>query len=76
MKVGLYQWSVLSPLLFAVVMDAVSSEARSGLPSELLYADDLVHVLMTPTMEQLCRPVAEWRVGLLDNGLKVICRKV
>ena len=36
----------MSPLLFAVVMDVVSSEARSGLPSELLYAVDLV--LMTP----------------------------
>ena len=34
--------SVLNPLLFAAVMDVVSSEARSGLPSELLYADDLV----------------------------------
>ena len=29
-KVGLYQGSVLSPLLFAAVMDVVSSEARSG----------------------------------------------
>ena len=30
--------SVLSPLLFAVV----TSGARSGLPSEFLYADDLL----------------------------------
>ena len=50
-------------------MDVVSSEARSGLPSELLYVDDLV--LMTPTMEQLGRRVAEWRASLLDKGLKV-----
>ena len=28
-KVGLHQGSVLSPLLFAAVMDVVSSEARS-----------------------------------------------
>ena len=49
-KVGLHQGSVLSsPLLFTVVIDVVSSEARSGLSSELLYADDLV--LMAPTME-------------------------
>ena len=47
-KVGLHQGSVLSQLLFAAVMD-VSSEARSNMPSELLYADDLV--LMAPTME-------------------------
>ena len=69
MKVGLHQWSVLSPLLFAAVMDVVSSEARSGLPSELLYADDLV--LMAPTMEQLVRRVAGWRASLLYKGLKV-----
>ena len=50
-------------------MDVVSSEARSGLPSELLYADDLV--LMASTMEQLGRRVAEWRAILLDRGLKV-----
>ena len=68
-KVGLHQGSVLSPLLFAAVMDVVSSEARSGLPSELLYADDLV--IMAPTMEQLGRRVTEWRDSLLGKGLKV-----
>ena len=36
-KVGLHQGSVLCPLLFAAVMDVVSSEARSCLPFELLY---------------------------------------
>ena len=55
-KVGLHQGSVLSPLLFAAVMNVVSSDVRNGLPSELLYADDLV--LMAPTMEQLGRCVA------------------
>ena len=68
-KVGLHQGSVLSPLLFAAVMDVVSSEARSGLPSELLYADDLV--IMTPTIEQLGKRVAEWRASILNKGLKV-----
>ena len=46
-------------------MDVVSSEARNGLPFELLYADDLV--LMAPTMEQLGRRVAEWRASLLTK---------
>ena len=63
------QGSVLSPLLFAAAMDVVSSEARSGLPSKLMYADDLV--LMAPTMEQLGRRVAEWRARPLDKRLKV-----
>ena len=68
-KVGLHQGSVLSPLLFSAVMDVVSSEAKSGLLSELLYADDLV--IMAPTMEQLVRWVADWRASLLGKGLKV-----
>ena len=55
--------------MFAAVIDVVSSETRSGLPSELLYADDLV--LMEPTIEQLGRRVAELRASLLDKGLMV-----
>ena len=50
-------------------MDVVSSEARSTLHSELLYADGLV--IMAPSMKQLGRRVAEWRASLLDRGLKV-----
>ena len=69
MKVGLQQGSVLSPLLFTAVMDVVSSELRSGLPSELLYADDLV--LMAPTIEQIDRLVAKWKASLLEKGLDV-----
>ena len=69
MKVGLHQGSVLSPLLFTAVMDVVSSKVRSGLPSELLYADDLV--LMAPTMEKLGRRVAEWRASLLGKRLNL-----
>ena len=68
-KAGLHQGLVMRPLLFAALMDVVSREARSALPSELLYADDLV--LMAPTMEQLGRSVAEWRASLLDKELKV-----
>ena len=51
------------------MFSVVSSEVRSGLPSELLYTDDLV--LMAPTMEQIGRYVAEFRVIPLDRGLKV-----
>ena len=73
MQVGLHQGLVLSPLLFAAVMDVVSSEVRSDLPSELLYADD--PVLMAPTMDQMGIRVAEWRDILLDKGLKVNAEK-
>ena len=50
-------------------MDVVSSEAGNGFPSEMMYANDLV--LMAPTMEQLDRHLAKWRVSLLYKGLKV-----
>ena len=43
-KVGVHQGSVLSPLLFNIVLEALSSEFREGLPWELLYADDLALV--------------------------------
>ena len=39
----MHQWSVLSTLLFVLVMDVVSSEERRGISSKLLYTDDLWH---------------------------------
>ena len=53
----MHQGYVLSPLLFGVVMDVVPSESRSGIPSELLYADDLVFT--APIMEPLVRHLTE-----------------
>ena len=41
-KVGMHQGYVLSPFLFALVVDVVIEIARQGALSELLYADDLV----------------------------------
>ena len=41
-KVGVHQGSVLSPLLFIIVLETLSRRFREGLPMELLYADDLV----------------------------------
>ena len=38
--VGVHQGSVLSPLLFIIVLEALSREFRTGCPWELLYADD------------------------------------
>ena len=42
-KVGMHQGSALIPLLFVIVMEAISREFRVALPCELtMYADDLV----------------------------------
>ena len=68
-KVGLHQGSVLSPLLFLIVMEAVSSEVRGGLPWELLYADDLV--LMAGGLEELKEKLNRWKMALENKGMKV-----
>ena len=41
-KVGMYQRSMLSPFLFAVVAFVVTELAWDGILCELLYADDIV----------------------------------
>ena len=40
--VVVHQGSVLSPLLFIIVLEALSREFRTGCPWELLYTDDLM----------------------------------
>ena len=46
-KVGMHHGSALSPLLFVIVMEAISREFRVALPWELLYANDLVVIAET-----------------------------
>jgi len=41
-KVGVHQGSVLSLLLFAVMMDGISRDVKEGGVNEILYAGDLV----------------------------------
>ena len=48
-KVGVHQGFVLSPLLFAIVVDVIRKNARTGVAKKLVYADDLV--FMSKTME-------------------------
>ena len=71
-KVGLHQGSVLSPL-FAVVMDVVSSEVGNGLPSELMFANDLL--LMAPTTLVVLYVLSEVYSGLVNDvlGIKPVC---
>ena len=50
-RVGVHQVSVLSPLIFAIVVDVVTEHAREGLLNEILYADDLM--LMSESLDDL-----------------------
>ena len=72
-QVGVHQRSVLSPLLFAVVMDVMTENARKGVVNELLYADD--RVVMSETVEDLKERFWNWRDSLESKGLKVSTRK-
>ena len=68
-SVGVHQGSVLSPLLFITVMEALSREFRIRCPWELLYADDLV--IVAESLEELKIRLKNWKSGLEEKGLKV-----
>ena len=72
-KVGVHQGSVLLPLLFAIVVDVITENARRGVVNESLYADDLV--IMSEDMEDLKERFWNWKDALESKGLKINSRK-
>ena len=67
--VGVHQGSVLSPLLFIIVLEALSREFRTGCPWELLYADDLM--ISAESMEELLVKVQTWKTEMEKKGLRL-----
>ena len=59
MKVRVHQGSVLSPLLFIIVLEALSREFQAGVPWEDLYADDLV--IIADSLEECVRRLLIWK---------------
>ena len=68
-KVRVHRGSVLSPLMFIIVLEALSREFKEGLPMELLYADDLV--LMAESKKLLLEKLREWKKGMEAKDLRV-----
>ena len=68
-KVGVHQGSVLSPLLFIIVLEALSREFRWGVPWEDLYADDLV--IIAESLEEYVRRLLTWKEAMEEKGLRV-----
>ena len=64
--VGVHQGSVLSPLLFIIVLEALSREFLTGCPWELLYADDLM--ISAESMEELLVKVQTWKTEMEKKG--------
>ena len=67
--VGVHQGSVLSPLLFIIVLEALSREFRTGCPWKLLCADDLM--ISAKSMEELLVKVQTWKTEMEKKGLHV-----
>ena len=72
-KVGMHQGSALSPLLFVIVMEAISREFRVALPWELLYSDDLA--VIAETEEELIKRLDEWKDNVESKGMRVSMNK-
>ena len=68
------QRSVLSPLLFAVVVDVISKNARElELMNEILHADDLV--FMSESIDNLKEKFLKWKKTFESKRLKVNIKK-
>jgi len=72
-EVGMHQGSALSPLLFVIVMEAISREFRVALPWELLYAIDLA--VIAETEEELIKRLSEWKDDVESKGMRVNMNK-
>ena len=73
MKVGVHQGSVLSRLLFIIVLEALSREFHSEVPWEDLYTDDLIFITESP--EECVRRLLTWKEAMEKKGLRVIAGK-
>ena len=68
-EVNVHQGSILSPLLFIIVLEALSHEFRCGVPWEDLYADDLV--IIAKWLEECVRRLLTWKEAMEEKGLRV-----
>ena len=72
-KVGVHQESILSPLLFTLVMDEVTKDIREGVVKEMLYADD--YVLVGDYWEEVESRYTRWKKALQEKGMKINVNK-
>ena len=68
-KVGVHQGSVLSPLLFIIVLEALSREFLCGVPWKDLYADSLV--IIAESLEVCVRRLLTWKEAMEEKELRV-----
>ena len=73
MKVSVHQGLVLSPLLFIIVLEALSGEFHSGVPWEDLYNYDLV--IIAESLEECVRRLLTWKEAIGRERTESKCRK-
>ena len=71
-KVGVHEDSVLSRLLFIIVLEAMPREFRSGVPLEDLYTNNLV--IIAEWFEECVRRLLTWKEAMEEKGQSK-CRK-
>ena len=72
-SVGVHQGSALSPLLFILVMDAITHDIQRPAPYTLLYADDVF--LASDDKTELEQLVQTWHDRLAQHGLRLNLKK-
>ena len=65
LTVGVHQGSILSPLLFNIVIEEATRECRTEVPWEMLYADDLV--LTARSKKEVVDKFIEWKGKRLSS---------
>ena len=71
--VVVHQGSILSPLHFILVLEALSHKFRIGVPWELLCADD--RMLITNTHEEYISKLKVWKAVMESKGLRFNMKK-
>ena len=71
--VRVHQGSVLGPLLFNLMLEAVSHEFCTGVSWELLYAGDLA--VIGDTLEECISKLTTWKNDMYDRGLWINMKK-
>jgi len=72
-KVSTQQGSACSPLLFVIVMEALSKKFRVVLPWQLLFADDLV--VIAETEDDLIKRLNDWKDNVENRGMRANMNK-
>ncbi|GKC01320.1 retrovirus-related pol polyprotein LINE-1 [Tanacetum coccineum] len=67
-EVGLHQGSVISPYLFALILDELSREIQESIPWCMIFAQDIV--LVAESIERLNNILEHLREALEDNGFR------